>query len=91
MKTATRIPAIPNGSFFSMNHWFLKMYEADLLYHPDEDAENIVNVTTGEPTFTPEECARLNASIDLMFQKQGEKVYDVCMDYYQKALNITAQ
>ena len=54
MKIASRIPEIPNNSYFAMNRWFYKMYQAGFLYHPDEPAENIVQIATGELTFTPE-------------------------------------
>jgi len=89
MKTNSRIPNTPRKSFSSMNHWFNKMYLSGLLYHPDDPAEIIINITTGLPTFTPTECVKLNKSVDLMFEYHGNKVYEVGLRYMQKAMGIT--
>lgn len=91
MQINTRIPTLPNNSFFAMNRWFYKMYQADLLYHPDERAENIVNIESGQPTFTTEECSSLNAAIDLMFEKHGDRVYEIGLRYAYKSMGIKPQ
>jgi hypothetical protein len=90
METISRIPSMPNASAFAMNRWFYKMHQADLLYHPDDSADTIVNTNTGQQTFTPSECAQLDAAIDFMFDKHGDKVYDVSMHYCSKALAMRA-
>ena len=91
MQTSSRIPDLPNASAFAMNRWFYKMQKAGLLYHPDEPAENIVNVVTGSPTFTPDECRSLNAAVERMFEVHGDRVYDVGLRYFQQALGIKPQ
>lgn len=91
MQTQTRIPALPNGSTFAMNRWFYKMYQADLLYHPDDLAETIVRVDTGQRTFTDDECSQLDAAISLMFDKHGDRVYEVAMHYFQKAMAVESR
>lgn len=91
MQTTTRIPSLPNKSYFAMNRWFSAMYQAGLLYHPDEQAENIVNIQTGDPTFSPEECEVLNSMMDQMVEIHGDKVYEVCLRYVHRAMNITAE
>ena len=88
MQIKSRIPALPNKSFFAMNRWFNKMYHAGLLYHPDDAAEVIVNTVSGQPTFTPEECVELNRAVDLMFANHGDKVYQVGLQYFHKAMGI---
>jgi hypothetical protein len=89
MTTTSRIPEVPNGSYFAMNRWFYKMYLAGLLYHPDEPAETIVEIATGEPTFTPEECIKLNKAVSVMFERHGDAVYDCGLSHFHKALGIT--
>lgn len=89
MKTTPRIPEVPNGSYFAMNRWFEKMYLAGLLYHPDEPAENIVEIATGKPTFDTDECIKLNRAVDVMFKHQGDAVYECGIKYFHKALGIT--
>lgn len=88
MTVASRIPPLPNKSLRGMKSWFYKMYREDLLYHVDEQAENIVVIATGLPTFTPDECAHLNASVDILFDAHGDLVYDTCQVYYHRALGI---
>lgn len=88
MQINPRIPAIPNTSFFAMNQWFNKMYLSGLLYHPDEPAETIISIASGQPTFTPEECVELNKAVDLMFANHGDRVYQVGLKYFQKAMEI---
>jgi hypothetical protein len=84
MKTASRIPALPNNSYFAMNRWFYKMHQTRLLYNPDDSAAEIVSISTGEPLFTPDECVELDNTVALMFELHGDKVYDVCLHYAQK-------
>ncbi len=88
MQIKSRIPALPNKSFFAMNRWFNKMYHAGFLYHPDDAAEAIINTVSGQPTFTPEECVELNKAVDLMFANHGDKVYQVGLQYFHKAMGI---
>ena len=88
MQIKPRIPALPNKSFFAMNRWFNKMYLSGLLYHPDESAEAIISNANGQPTFTPEECVELNKAVDLMFAIHGDRVYQVGLKYFQKAMGI---
>lgn len=88
MQIKPRIPTLPGTSFFAMNRWFNKMYLAGLLYHPDEPAEAIISISSGQPTFTPEECVELNKAVDLMFASHGDKVYQVGLQYFHKAMGI---
>lgn len=88
MQIKTRIPALPGKSFFAMNRWFNKMYLAGLLYHPDEPAVEITNITSGQPTFTPEECIELNKAVELMLANHGERVYQVGLQYFHKAMGM---
>lgn len=91
MQTKSRIPVRPNKSFFAMNCWFKKMYLAGLLYHPDEPAEAIINISSGEPTFTPDECIELNKAVNQMFSNHGDKVYQVGLQYFQKAMGVNPE
>ncbi len=88
MTATSRIPTVPNKSFFAMNRWFNKMYRAGLLYHPDDAAETIFNIQTGKPTFTQEECLSLNAAVAHMFEMHGDNVYAVGLKYFHKAMGI---
>lgn len=89
MQTTARIPEVPNSSYFAMNRWFYKMYRAGLLYNVDDPAETIVEIVSGKPVFTAEECEKLNQAVDVMLEKHGDKVYEVGLRYFHKALGIT--
>lgn len=88
MQTTARIPSLPSKSYYAMNKWFEQMHEAGLLYHPDERAENIVDIETDVPMFDAVECEMLDALMDQMFKVHGDKVYDVCLKQVHKATGI---
>lgn len=81
-----RIPDLPNNSRFAMERWFQKLYMAGLLYNVDDPAETIVRIDTGERTFTPDECVRLDEAVERMFDHHGDAVYEVALKYTRKAL-----
>lgn len=91
MQTTARIPSLPNLSYFAMNRWFYKMQQAGLLYHPDEQAENILDIKTGAPMFDPAECDVLDSLMDQMFECHGDKVYEVCLKHVHKAMGFKAE
>ena len=88
MKVISRIPELPNSSYFAMNRWFYKMYLEGLLFHVDDRAETIIDNETGEPAFTPEECIKLNEAIDVMFESHGDAVYECGIKYFYVATGV---
>ena len=88
MKTVSRIPDLPTSSYYSMNRWFYKMYLEGLLFHVDDPAETIVSIETGEATFTPDECVKLNAAIGIMFEHHGDEIYECGIKYFYTAMGI---
>jgi hypothetical protein len=88
MQLSERIPALPNKSLFAMNRWFYKMQQAGLLFHPDDCAEDIVEINSGLPTFTEAECLKVNQAISRMFECHGDKVYEVALKYVHQAMGM---
>ena len=84
MSANKRIPDFPEPTFCGLRRWFRFMYEADLLYHPDDPAETIVNTASGEASFTPAECLQLNAAVESMFAFYGDLVYSVGLHFARK-------
>ena len=41
--------------------------EASVMFHPDDSFEGYVNIKTGEPSFTPEQCKKFNTLMDQAF------------------------
>ena len=81
MQTQSRIPKPLSNSYFSMNDWFSKMQAKGLLFHPEDRAGDIVEIVSGKPIFSSEECFELDQIIDAMFEKHGEKVCDIAYKY----------
>lgn len=88
MNTKTRVPAVPDASRLALDRWFNKLYQNGLLFHPDDSPESIVCIATGEPTFTRQECAVLNAGLDVLFERHGDAVYEVALKYSYKAIGF---
>ncbi|MDO9148923.1 MAG: hypothetical protein Q7U52_14915 [Hydrogenophaga sp.] len=89
MKNQLRVPDMPGKSSVAMDRWFAQLFADGLLFNPDDHPEDIVEIGTGEPTFTEKECQVLNASLDRLFKCHGDKVYDVALNYFHKAMGIT--
>jgi hypothetical protein len=52
--------------------------ERRVLFHPDDDFECYVNIETGEPTFTPDECKVYNSAMQQCFEvceAEGVDIY----------------
>lgn len=81
MQTQSRIPYPLSNSYFSMDVWFSKMQAKGLLFHPENRAGDIVEIVSGKPIFSSEECDELDQIIDAMFEKHAEKVCDVAYKY----------
>ncbi len=88
MQNNLRVPKILGNSRFALERWFYKLYTDDLLFHPDDRPENIVYIEKNEPFFSDEECVILNQSLDLLFERHGDTVYEVALKYFHKKMGI---
>ena len=88
MQTTSRIPDPVNNSIPAMDSWFSKMYTSGLLFHPEDRASDIIEIASGKPMFTSEECDILEKILDAMFEKHGDKVCDVAYKYVRKTISI---
>jgi hypothetical protein len=86
MQNKVRVPKIPGNSRFALERWFYKLYTDDLLFHPDDRPENIVHTRRNESFFSEEECVILNQSLDLLFDRHGDTVYEVALKYFNKKM-----
>lgn len=86
MQTASRIPTLTGTSYQSMDSWFKSMADADLLFHPDDAPKDIVRIADGSPTFTKEECRKLDEALSIMFERHGDEVYEAAYPYFMKTL-----
>ena len=63
MQTIPRIPDPINNSISAMDSWFFKMHASGLLFHPEDCASDIIEIATGKPMLTSEECDSLEKSL----------------------------
>jgi hypothetical protein len=88
MNKLNRIPAIPGKSRFALERWFKKLHLEGLLFHPDDQPEDIVSIATGEQVFAPLECQKLREGIRILFESHGDLVYEVALNYFQKSMEV---
>lgn len=91
MKNQLRVPALPGKSAVALDRWFQELYAKGLLFNPDDRPEDIVVVGTGESAFSKEECDVLNVSVDRLFKCHGDKVREVALMYFHRAMGITPE
>jgi len=90
MKTS-RVPTLRSTSKKDIAGWFSSMGSSGLLFHPDDDPGSIVHVETGKNLFTAGEIRSLRSVLRRMFKAQGERVYDLGLPAFHKALGIASQ
>jgi len=84
----SRIPEFSDKSFDGMLFWFATMSRRELLFHPDDPAEKIYDIATGEPTFSPAESRKANAILETMFNRFGDEVYEAAYPIFMKRMGI---
>lgn len=61
MQTQSRIPKLTEVSFDGALMWFSAMQCENLLFHPEDDPADIIQIADGSPTFSTEEVVELRA------------------------------
>jgi len=84
----SRIPEYSDRSFDGMLLWFATMSERELLFHPDDPADEIYDIATGEPTFSAAESRQANAILTTMFSQFGDEVYEAAYPFFMKRMGI---
>ncbi|HPN78227.1 hypothetical protein [Dokdonella sp.] len=84
---SSRIPDLNVSTFDDMSWWFAEMSRRELLFHPDDSPNQIFNIRTGEPTFSPEECAKVENILSDMFDKFGNDVHEAAYPIFMRRFN----
>lgn len=84
---ASRIPDLTENTFDGMLLWFAELSERELLFHPDDSPDQIVNIRTGEPTFSSEECRKTERILGCMFDKFGNGVHEAAYPIFMQRFN----
>ncbi len=71
-----------------MYNWFDMMGTAGLLFHPDDDPEEIVRIVNGRAMFNAVEVMQLRGVIDQLFALHGEVVYEAACTSSMRLLRV---
>lgn len=87
----TRIPTLTNNSRPAAQTWLTQMHARELLFHPDNNPYELVQVSDGSPTFTPQECQQATQALKRMFLHHGDAVYEMAMDVVSRTFHTPAE
>jgi len=86
MTQISRIPQWSEHNFDGMLIWFSEMSVRGLLYHPDDDPDEIVSIANGRKLFSNEEAAELRLTVAEMFELKGDEVYEAGAPIFRAAI-----
>lgn len=72
----SRIPSFHGKTKQDLSYWFKCMAGLELLFHPDDPPETIIDLETKKRIFSDLECMKLKEIIKQMFDKFGNETYD---------------
>jgi hypothetical protein len=90
MQAISRIPALQEQTFGAAQQWFATMQKAELLFHPDDDPQDIVAVATNKQVFTAVEVTAVREIMEQLFETLGDDVYEACYPLVMGALRSDA-
>lgn len=80
----SRIPNYDCKNPDGMLIWFSEMANQNLLFHPEDSPETIINLTNEQPLFTSSECAEISMILTDMFAKHGDEVIEACYPIFMR-------
>ena len=86
MTQISRIPQWSEHNFDGMLIWFSEMSVRGLLYHPDDDPDEIVSIANGRKLISNEEAAELRLTVAEMFVLKGDEVYEAGAPIFRAAI-----
>ena len=64
MQTQSRIPKLTVASFDGALMWFSELQSSDLLFHPEDDPDQIFKISDNSKTFSASEVRELRLILD---------------------------
>lgn len=92
MQIQSRIPKLTEVSFDGALMWFSEMQCQRLLFHPEDDPAEIINIANGANTFSQHEVTELRFLLDELETNIGhdkviEAAYPIFMTAFGKQLD----
>lgn len=86
MNTQSRIPKLSSTNFDGALVWFSEMQTKGLIFHPDDDPAEIMNICDWQKTFSEPEISELRFVMDELFNSLGDTVYEAAYPIFMKAM-----
>lgn len=89
MQIESRIPKLTEISFDGALMWFSQLQEQDLLFHPEGDLVEIVQISNNLPTFTSAEISELHFLMNELEDVIGhEQVIEAAYPAFMSAFSL---
>lgn len=86
MNTKSRIPKLRSTNFDGALVWFSEMQTKGLIFHPDDDPAEIVNICGLQKTFSDSEVSELRFVMNALFNSLGDTVYEAVYPIFMKSI-----
>ena len=86
-----RIPKLKAVTITSAKSWFKRMHLLGLMFHPDNEPEEIFQIVNRVPQFSGMECVQIRQCLDRLIAALGDKVYDIAFDVVSATFHTRAE
>lgn len=87
----SRIPDYDAENPDGMLLWFSEMQARNLLFHPDDDPADVIDVRSdvhSDRLFTAEEASTLRTILGSMFAEHGDDVYEAAYPIVMRSVGV---
>lgn len=88
MNVQSRIPVLHGLSFDHALMWFSELQSTGLLFHPDDDPNDIVSIREGGKVFSDVEVAEARFVIGELFTELGDNIYEAAYPVFMNAMGV---
>ncbi len=89
MQPQSRIPKLHNTTFDSALMWFSEMQCNNLLFHPEDDPADIIQISSGQRLFSENEVSELHFLLEELEKSIGhDKLIQAAYPIFMNACNI---
>nr|WP_294866487.1 hypothetical protein [uncultured Pseudogulbenkiania sp.] len=88
MQYVNRIPDLTGQDEQAMQSWFADMDKLDLLFHPEDRAEDILQTGTGLPLFSDAEATKAESILTQLFSHFGDQVIEAAYPFFMRRAGI---
>lgn len=86
MEMNSRIPTLREATLDGALSWFAEMQNQQLLFHPEDDPDDIVRIADGERVFSDREAAEIRFVLDALDKQLGhESVMEAAYPVFMRA------